>query len=688
MRERRMRMRCPAHAPGTRLNHQATAIAFVGAVLLLFTLPDLAVANGQEPAAEAIASIESSAGAILEPAVPAFVDSGALAPRVADLGGEFAARGTNSRTRFPADPAAGFTVDDLSVVPLPLARGESAEGRLVGDAAVVYAGTGEAADTVLRPASAGVETFTQIRGPEAPGEYRWRLMLDDDERAALLDDGSIGVFTDAESAAPLPPETPRPPTDLASTEQRIADPAASLEATRSDIAAAGRESDDRLVAHISAPFAWDAEGATVPSRLSVAGDVITLHVEHAGAAYPVQADPVWWGGANLYTGYGDDYPLAAVKAAIDTLYARGLRYVVLVPQMFQWNSANPFDGNPGPALADTKVRYANGQETCNPHQYAAFANHYQQRIVAAGLYARNKPESMTVVIKPHLDVVAVGLDGSKYYVGSRTEIASADSGAWWTSYNCKLIEYAKLADMINPRSTLVVGTELTLMTDDPYDNYRIKGLITGLNAYYPQLDLGYATNWDATVPSQIDDLDSYFFRNGGSTTIDDLDFIGVDAYYNWRDRAGPYRETINGGSIASIMSAWGTTAAEPGDGGSNVCPARVVEDVSGSNPRPVEPNLDNPGIAIECLRRIYAQRVVLSELGYEANSGNGIKAAYYFWNAWTGADGSDPDPRCRWFEGIWLWAAYAGGGSDSFALTPTNLGTAQNFGMGQLTNCP
>jgi hypothetical protein len=51
--------------------------------------------------------------------------------------------------------------------------------------------------------------------------------------------------------------------------------------------------DEALIAVVSAPEAKDADGKSVPSRLTVDGDVITLHVAHrdAGVAYPVVADP-------------------------------------------------------------------------------------------------------------------------------------------------------------------------------------------------------------------------------------------------------------------------------------------------------------------------------------------------------------------------------------------------------------
>lgn len=55
------------------------------------------------------------------------------------------------------------------------------------------------------------------------------------------------------------------------------------------------ESQDTVVATITAPDARDAEGDTVQTTLSVEGNIVTLHVDHHGedVAYPVAADPIY-----------------------------------------------------------------------------------------------------------------------------------------------------------------------------------------------------------------------------------------------------------------------------------------------------------------------------------------------------------------------------------------------------------
>ena len=655
-------------------------VGLLAAFALLFVKAEAAAAA---PPDESIDLLQASAAEILEPAPPALVGSGALDPHLIDAGNGFASRGTTSQARIAAEAAGGFTVDGLEVQPLLPAGTDPTQPGLVDGAAVVFGDTGDGADTVIRPSAAGLETFTQIRDAAAPADYSWRLELAPGERLEVLSDGSVAVLTDRpDDPAPREPGLGEAPEEIAT---QLADPAAQMAATREDLTSAQRRSDGRLVAHVSAPVAWDANDEPVPASLSVDDDVVTMTVEHSGAAYPVQADPVWWGGANVYTGYDASYPLASVKAAIDRLDAAGQNFVVLIPQLFQWNSSNPSSTAQAPALGDSAIRYANGQEACNENVDPGFASAYFDRMVMAGQYARSR--GMTVVIKPHVDVVSRAPSGAINYLASRTEIASANSGAWFTNYNCKLVRFAELAKEIHPSSHLIVGTELTYMSDDPYDNSRIRGNLEYLNANYPTLQLGYAVNWDATVPSQIADLDTYFLHRFGPSSTDHLDYIGVDAYYQGSG-SGPYAAALAGGTVAEIQAAWGTTNPTPGMDGSNPCPAQELSGISSTNPRESDPNLTNPGIAIECLRRNYSQRVVLTELGYPANGTNALKAAFYFWNSWTNADADDGDPRCRWFKGIWPWNEYAGGGTDPFDLNAANLGTMTNFGTGGMTNCP
>lgn len=51
--------------------------------------------------------------------------------------------------------------------------------------------------------------------------------------------------------------------------------------------------DEIVVGLFEKPWARDAEGADVPTYFTVEGSTLVQTVEHAGASYPVLADPIW-----------------------------------------------------------------------------------------------------------------------------------------------------------------------------------------------------------------------------------------------------------------------------------------------------------------------------------------------------------------------------------------------------------
>jgi hypothetical protein len=107
-------------------------------------------------------------------------------------------------------------------------------------------------DTVVRPAFNGVFTFEQIRGPEAPETYSWRVTLDQGQKLVSIDDQTAAVqYEDGSTAMVI-------------------------------------SSDTVGQAH-------DATGAKVPTSLTVSGDTVTLHVSHRSGSfvYPVVAGHGW-----------------------------------------------------------------------------------------------------------------------------------------------------------------------------------------------------------------------------------------------------------------------------------------------------------------------------------------------------------------------------------------------------------
>ncbi|WP_419925380.1 phospholipase A2 [Candidatus Poriferisocius sp.] len=52
--------------------------------------------------------------------------------------------------------------------------------------------------------------------------------------------------------------------------------------------------DDSVIGYIDVPWAYDANGNTVPITQTITRDSITLTVHHMNAAYPIYADPTYY----------------------------------------------------------------------------------------------------------------------------------------------------------------------------------------------------------------------------------------------------------------------------------------------------------------------------------------------------------------------------------------------------------
>jgi hypothetical protein len=166
---------------------------------------------------------------------------------------EFLVTGVPGRSAIARDTDMGFaiatTAGRLDVVPSDVSIDASRPVRVAGGDAVIVANTATDADTLTRPDGGGIETFTQIRSADAPEDFSWTAALPGQEQIRARADGGAEIV-DAKGA---------------------------------------------VIATVSAPWAKDADGRSVPTTLSVSGDTLTMHVAHldGGFAYPIVADP-WW----------------------------------------------------------------------------------------------------------------------------------------------------------------------------------------------------------------------------------------------------------------------------------------------------------------------------------------------------------------------------------------------------------
>lgn len=155
--------------------------------------------------------------------------------------GEIVDTGT---VQIPFDAAEGVEFGGLSIG-LPEADDYDSAVRLNGGT-VVYPSEGDYTSAVQATPEGGVRALVVIDGPDAPTEYRFPV------------EGATGLLLNPDGTITVMQGTTR-------------------------------------VAMVSAPWAVDANGALVPTSYRIEAGAIVQIVEHVGAAYPVVADPCFWG---------------------------------------------------------------------------------------------------------------------------------------------------------------------------------------------------------------------------------------------------------------------------------------------------------------------------------------------------------------------------------------------------------
>lgn len=227
------------------------AIGCMAAVAALAFAPTAAQAQDRVSRSEAVASLNRAAPEVLARSASTFPAKVARPSVLADAGG-YRATGIDGTGRIARAARDGFSLsngaDTVAIRPLGVTRGASAAKVVNGDA-LVYANTGTAADTVVRPTAAGIETYTQVRSESASEYYTWAVTLAPGQQLRLTKDGGAGVF----------------------------------------------DADGTWRVAVSPPVAKDANGTPVPVAFGVYRNLLVLRAAHRGRgfAYPVVIDPHW-----------------------------------------------------------------------------------------------------------------------------------------------------------------------------------------------------------------------------------------------------------------------------------------------------------------------------------------------------------------------------------------------------------
>jgi len=118
-------------------------------------------------------------------------------PSLEATGGGFTSVATGVDSTIALSAESGFDVETdsgtLTVTPLDIASEAGDGGLVAGGDAVAFANTGTDADTVVRPTADGIETFTDIRGADAPETFSWEIDLPGDETLSKTSAGGVAI---------------------------------------------------------------------------------------------------------------------------------------------------------------------------------------------------------------------------------------------------------------------------------------------------------------------------------------------------------------------------------------------------------------------------------------------------------------------------------------------------------------
>lgn len=203
---------------------------------------------------------------------------------------------------------------------------------------------------------------------------------------------------------------------------------------------------------------------------------------------------------------------------------------------------------------------------------------------------------LDVMLKPHVDI-----RNDAAWRGEIQFTSEADWRAWFDSYEAFILHYARFAESHGIR-LFCVGTELKATTHRAAD---WRSVIQAVRSVFSGR-LVYAANHD-----NIDNV----------AWFDDLDYIGIDAYFPLTNRTDP---TLN-----DLLDAWQSRAAD-----------------------------------IEALQARFQKPVIFTEIGYVARDGTNTEP-------WACRGGAPADPQEQalcyeaafrtfwnkpWFQGMYWWA--------------------------------
>ncbi len=140
---------------------------------------------------------------------------------------------------------------------------------------------------------------------------------------------------------------------------------------------------------------------------------------------------------------------------------------------------------------------------------------------------------LKVLLKPHVDWTEGGWRGWFYF---KDDAARSD---WWTSYRAMLAATVQLA-LAHHADGICIGTEFFSINKESSSAAEWTRIIGDIRAAGYTGQLTYAANWGYGA-------DSEYNRPGLIGVWEQLDFVGIDAYYPLSDEQNPSLDTLVAG---------------------------------------------------------------------------------------------------------------------------------------------
>ena len=222
---------------------------------------------------------------------------GAINPSLRADGEGFEAVESLADTKISAAPDGGVKLNRIACLTPGETTSAATNAEVVNEDAAIYADTGPASDTVIRPTADGVMMVRDLRGPEAGASYTWNITVNEDEKIIRLPSGAIAIVEPVGGGVGAAGEPPRVPNDIEEPKAL-----ASVQVQRNvgeyEIAKAQAETSASIVAVIAQPWILLADDSGIPAVIRVAPVllepnefIVTVHMpadELAAAVYPAQ----------------------------------------------------------------------------------------------------------------------------------------------------------------------------------------------------------------------------------------------------------------------------------------------------------------------------------------------------------------------------------------------------------------